>query len=58
MQNELITPEELAKRLKIHRLTIYKWVKKGLPRVAIGSTRYRYDYQAVLNWLHAGGAKK
>lgn len=54
----LITAEELAKRLNVHRVTLCKWVKKGLPRVAIGTKRHRYDYRAVLDWLHSGGAKK
>jgi excisionase family DNA binding protein len=55
---ELITSEELAKRLKIQRITLYRWVKKGVPRVPVGTKQYRYDYKAVLDWLHNGGAKK
>lgn len=58
MENNLITTEELVRKLKIHRLTLTKWAKKGLPRVAIGNKNFRYDYKAVLDWLHAGGAKK
>jgi len=57
-KKELITTEELAKRLKIHRMTIFRWLKLGVPRVEIGPRQRRFDYQEVLNWLHAGGAKK
>ena len=27
--SELLTPNEVAKRLKVDRITIYRWVKSG-----------------------------
>ena len=27
--SELLTPSEVAKRLKVDRITIYRWVKSG-----------------------------
>lgn len=58
INNELITVEEAAKRMSVNKVTIYKWIKKGMPFVQIGSKRMRLNYQQILEWLHSGGAKK
>lgn len=36
-QEEFLTIEEVAKRLKVNKVTIYRWVRKGkLPAVRFG----------------------
>jgi excisionase family DNA binding protein len=47
---ELLTTEELAARLKVHRKTLLKYVKRGLPCVRIGG-RCRFMSAQVLRWL-------
>ena len=56
--NQLITIEDAAKRMSVNKVTIYRWIRQGMPVVEIGSRRKRVNYQQVLDWLHAGGAKK
>ena len=56
--HELITIEDAAKRMSVNRVTIYRWIRQGMPVVEIGTKRKRVNYQAVLEWLHSGGAKK
>lgn len=48
---EIISPDELCKRLDISIVTQIRWRKKGkLPFMTIGS-RIRYDWNAVVDAL-------
>jgi len=48
---EIITQEELCKRLMISKPTAIRWVKKKkIPEIRIGSL-VRYNYQSVINAL-------
>ena len=49
---ELLTTEELCKMLKVSRVTIHNWRKKGLPCIKIGKT-IRYDYEEVMEWIES-----
>jgi excisionase family DNA binding protein len=54
MPTELLTPGELADRLKVTRATITKWRKLGrIPFLRVNATVYRFDYEAVLEALRA-----
>jgi len=49
-QDELMTRETLALKLKVDPRTIYNLQKKGLPVVWVGDLP-RYDYKEVRKWL-------
>jgi len=56
MCNELLTRKELAAKLKVHIMTIYRWVEEGMP-VLIHEPA-RYDFEDVMTWLQARHTKK
>jgi len=48
---EIITQEELCRRLMISRFTLLRWVKKKkIPQIRIGGV-IRYNYYKVINAL-------
>jgi len=52
--SELLTTNEITKRLKVSRDTLYKWRDKGMPFIKItpGSRgAVRYDWDKVLEWI-------
>ena len=54
---ELLTPEELADRLKISTATVTNWRRTGvIPFIRINSTTYRYEFSEVLQSLRTRSA--
>jgi excisionase family DNA binding protein len=57
---DLISPEELAAALKIARVTIYQWVRRGaIPHLKIEGV-VRFDPEKIEPWLkskHQAGRK-
>lgn len=49
---ELLTTEKLSEILKVSRITIYNWRKKGLPCIKIGRT-VRFDLEKVMEWIES-----
>jgi len=50
--NDLINQEDLMRKLKISRNTLYIWrTKQGLPYYKHNRS-IRFDYEEVLNWLN------
>ena len=50
---ELMTVEELSRYLRVTKRTIYRLIDKGaVPAVKVGR-KWRFDREAVDNWLHA-----
>jgi hypothetical protein len=47
---ELLTTEELAKRIKISPDTARKWRREGCPHVAVGEKKLRWRLADVLRW--------
>jgi excisionase family DNA binding protein len=53
----LLRAEEVAEQLGLSRLRVWELSRQGLiPTVKIGRS-YRYDPQAVREWLDAGGSR-
>jgi len=52
---QMLTQDELMERLKISRVTLYRWRKTGLPEIKIGRS-VRFDPVAVEKWLHEQSA--
>jgi predicted DNA-binding transcriptional regulator AlpA len=52
LRTELLTAEELAAELRIHRRTLDRWVRLrlGPPRVKVGKV-VRYRRGAIAEWL-------
>ena len=51
MERELLTTDELMKKLKVTRNTLYNWrTEGGMPYKQVGRG-IRYEFQAVGEWL-------
>jgi hypothetical protein len=48
---KLITTPELCKLLRISRQTVYKYRRKGLPTIYIGTQKPMHDIDQVNKWL-------
>lgn len=58
---EILTSQELSKRLKVSPATIRLWARRGtIPRIRVSAKVIRFDWQAVVRALAAtkgnGGA--
>lgn len=48
----LLTTNELAAKLNVHRITVIRMVNNGrIPYVKVGATEYRYDEEKVMQAL-------
>lgn len=47
---ELLTTEELCRKLKTSRRSLERLRKRGMPCIMLGRAP-RFDYDAVLQWL-------
>jgi excisionase family DNA binding protein len=57
-EREILTVEQAAEVLQIHKVTVYKYIRSGLlPAVKLGKVYriYRNDVEALLATLRAGG---
>ena len=48
---EILTAEDVAKRLKVSVPAVRAWTKAGLPFIPIGGRLVRFQYDVVLRWL-------
>lgn len=52
MVNNQLSVEELAERLGVSKITVYRWVKdRRIPHVRLPGGDIRFDQQKVENWL-------
>jgi excisionase family DNA binding protein len=47
----LLTYEELAKAFRVSKPTVYLWVKRRCPYIALGVRRKVFEFEKVLAWL-------
>lgn len=51
VRGDLIAPEELAAGMRVARVTVYQWVRRGvIPHLKLGSL-VRFDPAEVKTWL-------
>ena len=49
---EFLSPAEVARRLAVHRATVYRWIHTGeLPAVRLGGTTLRVRADTLNTWL-------
>lgn len=60
-ERELLTADELAKKLKVKKSAVRRWTIDGLPRRHLGGKLVRFEYASALAWLerrHQEGTDK
>ena len=56
--NEMLTAEEMAKRLKVRKNTIYAWVtRREIPFVKLPGNTTRFHLSAIEAWLAKRASK-
>lgn len=58
MEREILTVEQAAESLQIHKVTVYKYIRSGLlPAAKLGKVYriYRKDVEALLDTLRTNG---
>lgn len=51
---DLITPQEAASLLRVHREQVYKMIREGgLPAAKVGTRAWRIDKDELMRWLDA-----
>jgi len=59
LDNEILTPQELAKALKVSRVYIYKLVERGdLPYLRVGGKVIRFNRAEIEAWLEESRGRK
>jgi excisionase family DNA binding protein len=59
-RGRLLRPTEVARRLGVHRNTVYRWIEGGhLPAFQLGGAKYaiRVDECELDRWLHEQGRR-
>ncbi len=52
MENkEILTAEELAKRLKVSKAAVRRWTLDGMPCRRLGGRLVRFEFDESLTWL-------
>jgi excisionase family DNA binding protein len=51
MSQQLLTVQDVAKRLAISRRGVYYLLERGLPSLRLGKKTLRFDPQAIDAWL-------
>ena len=46
----MLSVKEAAEKFSVHKNTIYKWIRKGMPHIKVGKV-IRIDYQEAKAWL-------
>lgn len=54
--SNLITTKDLAHKLAVTEVTIWRWRKEGLPFLKLNNS-IRFELDKVMNWLQERGAK-
>ena len=50
-ENEILTADELAKKLKVSKAAVRRWTLDGLPCHRLGGRLVRFEFNAALTWL-------
>lgn len=51
MEEDLLTVDELCSWLKVTRITVERWRKKGMPFIKVGRL-VRFDREKVKQWIN------
>ena len=51
MQVEILTAQELAKKLKVSLPAVRRWTLDGMPALRLGGRLVRFEFEKALHWL-------
>lgn len=57
MEKQILVADEVAELLRVDRQRVYELVRRGaIPVVRIGQRQYRFNAEAIKQWIEGGGS--
>lgn len=56
MERQILIAEEVAEMLRVDRQRIYELARRNaIPVIRLGERQYRFDAEAIRQWIEQGG---
>lgn len=56
MERQILVADEVAAMLRVDRQRVYELVRKrAIPVIRLGERQYRFDAEAIRQWISRGG---
>jgi excisionase family DNA binding protein len=56
MERKILLADEVAEMLRVDRQRVYELVRRNaIPVIRIGERQYRFDAEAIRQWIERGG---
>jgi excisionase family DNA binding protein len=56
MERQILLADEVAEMLRVDRQRVYELVRRNaIPVIRIGERQYRFDAEAIRQWIERGG---
>lgn len=57
MERQILVADEVAELLRVDRQRVYELVRrKAIPVIRLGERQYRFDAEAIREWMQRGGS--
>jgi excisionase family DNA binding protein len=57
MDRQILVADEVAEMLRVDRQRVYELVRrKAIPVIRLGERQYRFDAEAIKEWIERGGS--
>jgi excisionase family DNA binding protein len=57
VEKQILVADEVAELLRVDRQRVYELVRRGaIPVVRIGQRQYRFNAEAIKQWIEQGGS--
>ena len=57
MDKQILVADEVAEMLRVDRQRVYELVRrKSIPVIRLGERQYRFDAEAIRQWMTRGGS--
>jgi excisionase family DNA binding protein len=59
MEQQVLVADEVAKLLRVDRQRVYELARrKAIPVIRLGERQYRFDADAIRQWIERGGGSE
>lgn len=59
MEQQVLVADEVAKLLRVDRQRVYELARrKAIPVIRLGARQYRFDADAIRQWIERGGGSE
>jgi excisionase family DNA binding protein len=59
MERQILVANEVAKMLRVDRQRVYELARRNaIPVIRLGERQYRFDAEAIRQWIERGGSSE